>query len=313
MMEFLSDGFHISIACACLIPVIFLLYTKKVWKHSASRKKHIDNGNYSKCISPNCVRCQNYGQLTNQLKDKFDRLSQSIEGDLSRIQEAIDEDDEAKEKRMKQDPKQQPNTLFLPGLHPIQPLFTDNTILAQDALTISNNNQDILLEFFEIFDNLFSGDVTGWLSNSVPSGDWFVFHLYNQGVKVQENCDRCPLTTVILEKNLKRFMRGNAFGNAAFSVLQPGTHITEHFGPCNVRVRCHLGLLTPPNCWLKVNGIHQYWTQGECFLFDDSFLHEAKHSGSKSDEPRAVFIVDLWHPDISNAEMACLNKLFSLV
>ena len=36
-------------------------------------------------------------------------------------------------------------------------------------------------------------------------------------------------------------MKGNLFGNVAFSVVESGTTIAPHHGPSNIRIRCHLG------------------------------------------------------------------------
>ncbi|GLD52638.1 aspartate beta-hydroxylase domain-containing protein 2 isoform X2 [Lates japonicus] len=44
---------------------------------------------------------------------------------------------------------------------------------------------------------------------------------------------------------LRTFIANNVFGDACFSVLTPGALITEHDGPTNVRLRCHLGLKFP--------------------------------------------------------------------
>ncbi|XP_071963602.1 aspartate beta-hydroxylase domain-containing protein 2-like [Antedon mediterranea] len=302
MVETWNDALtlFLTLCACCLIPILL----RKAFKKNNQSVDSKNDDLYSKCTSPNCVRCQNYRILDHQLTDKFIEISQIVHGDLSRIEQAIGTNERSNR-------NQQPNVFFLPKLDPIKPFYAaDDTDLAPDAQLIANNFLDIYEEFLEVFNALQDGNVSGWLSNSVPTGNWYVFHLYNQGVKVPQNCTRCPRITKILENGLRKFIKENAFGNAAFSVLEPGTHITEHFGPCNVRIRCHLGILTPPNCYLKVDGIKEQWRQGQCLLFDDSFCHEAKHCGS--DEPRAVFMVDLWHPDVTKPEMSCLNILFGL-
>ncbi len=54
------------------------------------------------------------------------------------------------------------------------------------------------------------------------------------------NARRCPRAWRVLGQ-LRTFIANNVFGNACFSVLSPGAMITEHYGPTNVRLRCHLG------------------------------------------------------------------------
>ena len=39
--------------------------------------------------------------------------------------------------------------------------------------------------------------------------------------------------------------------------------------------------------------------EGEAFVWDHSYEHEAWHEGS---ETRLVLIVDIWHPDLSDSE-----------
>lgn len=76
--------------------------------------------------------------------------------------------------------------------------------------------------------------------NSTPSGEWFTFYLVNQGMCVPRNCRRCPRTYRLLG-SLRTCIGNNVFGNACISVLSPGTVIAEHYGPTNIRIRCHLG------------------------------------------------------------------------
>ncbi|XP_010007479.1 PREDICTED: aspartate beta-hydroxylase domain-containing protein 2, partial [Nestor notabilis] len=79
----------------------------------------------------------------------------------------------------------------------------------------------------------------GWKMNSTPSGEWFTFYLVNQGMCVPRNCRRCPRTYRLLG-SLRTCIGNNVFGNACISVLSPGTVIAEHYGPTNIRIRCHL-------------------------------------------------------------------------
>lgn len=46
--------------------------------------------------------------------------------------------------------------------------------------------------------------------------------------------------------------------------------------------------------------------EGKCHIFDDSFNHEAWHDGDKT---RIVLILDIWHPDLTDAEV----KFFNLI
>lgn len=51
-----------------------------------------------------------------------------------------------------------------------------------------------------------------------------------------------------------------------------------------------LGLRVPPSCELVVGGEPQYWSEGTCLLFDDSFLHRAFHEGEPPSRPLLVSV-----------------------
>jgi aspartyl/asparaginyl beta-hydroxylase (cupin superfamily) len=79
-----------------------------------------------------------------------------------------------------------------------------------------------------------------WKRNKTPNGSWDVFHFINQGSAITVNQTICPKTMNIVNR-LSSVMKENVFGNVLISVLKPGTVITPHYGPTNIRLRCHLG------------------------------------------------------------------------
>ena len=87
------------------------------------------------------------------------------------------------------------------------------------------------------------------------------------------------------------------FFNAKFSILAPGTHILPHCGPSNARLRAHVTLRAPRGggAAIRVGGETRAWRDGDALVLDDSFEHEVWHNGT---EPRAVLILDLWHPQL---------------
>ncbi|RHY34694.1 hypothetical protein DYB32_000723 [Aphanomyces invadans] len=133
-------------------------------------------------------------------------------------------------------------------------------------------------------------------SISHDAGDWNVFYLYLHDVDYAANRRRCPVTTSVLESI------GGNYEHAFFSAMAPQTHITKHHGPTNKKLRCHLPLVVPsPDCCrLRVGDDIVSVHEGECFVFDDSFEHEAWNDHkSKS---RIVLVVDVWHPSLSAPE-----------
>jgi aspartate beta-hydroxylase len=135
-------------------------------------------------------------------------------------------------------------------------------------------------------------------------GSWDVLMLYERGRKNVENCNRCPITTSVVEAH--NTVRTHA-GLIYFSKMKSGTHIAPHRGPTNIRLRCHLGIQVPDgDCGLRVGGETRGWKEGECIIFDDYFEHEA---WNHTRDDRIVLIVDVWHPDLSPMEVRLLSGL----
>lgn len=135
-------------------------------------------------------------------------------------------------------------------------------------------------------------------------GRWDAFHLLRMGSRVEANCDRCPATVAAVE----RIPGANSAGFVYFAGLAPRSHIVAHCGPHNVRIRCHLGLVVPPACRIRVGVETRRWEEGRCLLFDDSFEHELWND---DDTVRAVLILDVWHPDLTTDEIRALSYLMS--
>lgn len=121
-----------------------------------------------------------------------------------------------------------------------------------------------------------------WPERDIYNGDWKVFGLYSFGSKIAEMCELCPRTTEIIEE-----IPGMV--TAGFSSMAPNTHITPHRGYTNEVLRCHLGLITPDDCALRVADEIRPWSPGSCFVFDDTYEHEA---WNRSDATRIVLLLD---------------------
>jgi len=92
---------------------------------------------------------------------------------------------------------------------------------------------------------------------------------------------------------------------AGYSALAPGSRITPHYGPTNVKLRCHLGIeLEEGKSHLRVHDQPYDWKEGELVIFDDSYKHEASNEGTRR---RIVFIIDVMHPDLTDEECAFLT------
>ena len=138
---------------------------------------------------------------------------------------------------------------------------------------------------------------------------------------------------------------GCVFANVFFSVVERGTIIEPHCGPCNVRChRLHLTLLTPPpgggssvsssnnldkkqqqqrqQPILKVSNESITWKDGQAFVFDDSLVHSVTFGSDDNDDgdddddgnhempARVVLIVDLWHHELTLQERQLITDLY---
>jgi len=52
-----------------------------------------------------------------------------------------------------------------------------------------------------------------------------------------------------------------------------------------------MGIVVPPGCTLKVNGVEGTWQEGKCLVFDDTFRHEAWNPSY--DTTRIVLMLDI--------------------
>ena len=92
--------------------------------------------------------------------------------------------------------------------------------------------------------------------------------------------------------------------------MRPGTRIRPHHGYTNARLICHLPLIVPSECALRVGNETHAWREGEVIVFDDSVEHEA---WNLSKEPRVVMIFDVWRPELSDKEQGLVATMLEAV
>lgn len=138
---------------------------------------------------------------------------------------------------------------------------------------------------------------------------WSAFHLWREGQRVEENASRCPLIMRLLEPlPIPRIERRSPM--ALISILRPGTHIPPHNGMLNTRLICHIPLVVPPGCRLRVGAQTREVVEGKAMIFDDSIEHEAWND---SDSVRAVLLFEIWRPELSEDERAALTAMYEAV
>ena len=283
----------------------------------------------SQCPSRNCVRCHGEKAIKDQLLQRYEeyvseevRTSELSEEQLSKMYprvwslvHSIDHKYDIlrsvyKESGYKVElADSEPHIWTMPDLKRV-PVWSVLDDKALETIASLFEADQTLRAIQSDFDRI-ALQQCGWKTNSVPSGRWKVFHLFDQGVKIEENCAKCPQTTQCIE-SLPAFMKGNAFGNAMFSVLEPNSHIEPHTGPCNFRLRCHLPLLAPKGYKMKVGTHTCSWQAGKLLVFDDSFVHtvwhESEGDGMQAKE-RVLLIFDVWHPQVDTNEQTLLSYI----
>lgn len=156
------------------------------------------------------------------------------------------------------------------------------------------------------------------------TGDWKQFVLYGQGQQKQEACEKTPFTCILVQKipdatSCKR-------GQIKFSLMHSGIQVYPHTGPTNCRLRMHLTVQMPTTVEkpkIRVLNETREWEEGKVFVFDDSFEHEVWWKNTTVNDPqlpaeagkpkqiayRLVLIVDIWHPDLTEAEKKKLTPI----
>lgn len=138
---------------------------------------------------------------------------------------------------------------------------------------------------------------------------WGAFYFWRDGEIVTENATRCPATMAALEAVPMPTIDQRS-PIALWSLLKPGTHIQPHHGLLNTRLICHIPLIVPSDCALRVGNETREWREGEALIFDDSFEHEA---WNRSDQTRVVLLFEIWRPEISPQERAALIAIFETI
>ena len=362
-MENLTDySWWCTVAVGLLVFIIVCVKHNVDNRHRGSHAKDLSMAVPVACQSPQCVRCR---------LRKTQKLEQSALAELEKLvkSEGIERTDLERIYGMAQlctkgdSSTSNQNSTFhdMPVDSMKAESVTKHPLWIVDGLTSKNywSKSEVVKVYpqlhelltQECLDNLRSeynsirNKLDGWKTNIVPNGTWKTYYLVNQGQYITENCQNCPALIHHIHHLNNSLMIKNSYGNVFFSVLECGSEIEPHYGPCNFRLRLHIPLYTT-NCFhLCVNRETRTWKLGEALIFDDSFLHgvcyseepliDSQYDSNKElakggtcevrieskilqhemyfteGRERVVLILDLWHPDLTDLEKQSLDYMFS--
>lgn len=208
---------------------------------------------------------------------------------------------------------QQPTSFYFPGLPQIQ--FYERTDFAW-AEAVEAATADVRDELMAVLAD--TPELPPYIEHdpTVPhrthrladNPAWGAYHLL-RGDPVPGQADRCPKTLAALAHAGQPVIRGRS-PMALFSLLKPGAHIFPHHGMLNTRLICHLPLVVPPGCRLRVGNETRAWEEGRLMVFDDSIEHEAWNDGQSF---RVILLFEIWRPEIAAEERAALTALFESI
>lgn len=149
------------------------------------------------------------------------------------------------------------------------------------------------------------GDPVNQWAELNHSRKWSAFFFWEDGVRNDPNCARCPATSALLDGLPLLDLPGKG-PTAMFSILEPHSRIPPHTGSSNVRATVHLPLIVPGGCGFRVGSRTRTVEAGKAWAFDDTIEHEA---WNESGEARAILILDTWNPLLTEAERAAIRVI----
>ncbi|HEX9794802.1 MAG TPA: aspartyl/asparaginyl beta-hydroxylase domain-containing protein [Planctomycetota bacterium] len=125
-----------------------------------------------------------------------------------------------------------------------------------------------------------------WPNQKMYTNEWSLFGFYGFGRRFDLMCEACPRTAEIVA-------RIPGMTTAVLSAMGPGTHLPPHVGSTKAVLRCHLGVMVPDGCRIRVGNEVLAWEDGKAMVFDDTYEHEVWND---SDRRRVNLILDFWKP-----------------
>lgn len=251
-------------------------------------------------------------QIEKQMKLHLDHLQIKNTDGESRVEQMVDI-----MMGKKQTFPQKPSKLHFPELAPIQffdpakfswvaDLVAAKEVIKNELISLLSTEK----KFKPYLDH--NPDAATGSFELANQDSWSAFHLFKDGKEIVENIAQCPNTFQVIRSLPIAKIPGRS-PNVLFSKLDAGAHIPAHHGQLNVRLLCHLPLIAPEGCNLRVGNQTRHVVEGKPMIFDDSIEHEARNT---SNQQRIVLILDFWRPELSEEEQhvvcSILDKIEAL-
>jgi aspartyl/asparaginyl beta-hydroxylase (cupin superfamily) len=211
---------------------------------------------------------------------------------------------------------QKPHAFYLPDM-PYQPFYPSEELSWVKEVEASTDAIEAELTAFlasrsQAFAPYIHGglELPGQTSDTLKDHDnWTAGFLIRDGVEDSEWSASCPTVSALMETLPLTAIKGFS-PSVLFSKLKPGARIDPHTGLLNCRLICHLPLVVPTGCGLRVGDERRNVVRGEVWAFDDSINHEAWNDSA---DDRIVLIFDVWHPVLTEQERRDITSLLEAV
>ncbi|WP_387489376.1 aspartyl/asparaginyl beta-hydroxylase domain-containing protein [Photorhabdus sp. RM96S] len=194
-----------------------------------------------------------------------------------------------------------------------------NLIEGLDSTPVHNSQDFPIVEFLESHFDIIREEVVALQNKArqqafcdveeplIDAGRWQEIVFFEAGTRSKKSCELLPKTSSVLDALPLEVKEA---GVIMLSMLDPQTHIVPHCGHTNGRLRVHMGISIPNDVVMRVKEEYVTWTEGQCLVIDDSYEHEVWHYG---ETPRIVLIVDIFHPQLSEADKERLRTKSSTI
>jgi Aspartyl/Asparaginyl beta-hydroxylase len=180
-------------------------------------------------------------------------------------------------------PRPAPSLFNFPGISSRAYYDTENDkIIFNKYADVLKKNYEIILGEYKtvLLRSNSDGDSDYKLKSDehkLNNGEWVWNSYILKGKEQPKFSENYPETAKILKSFLSekpKLMSETPFSYAFFSTLKKDSKIAPHYGPCNLRVRCHFPLIIPKgDCGMEVGGKQIKWQEGVPLFFDDCYEH----------------------------------------